>query len=77
MEPWFGLYFRAWEALRFARFYGALGGEGPISYQAISRYAADHEIRGTDFDEFLHFLQAVDAEWLDYRVENSKAVGKD
>jgi len=67
MEPWFGLYFRAWDALRFDRFYGALGGEGPISYMAISRYAIDHAIGGQDLDEFVHFLQAVDAEWLSYR----------
>ncbi|WP_139108371.1 MULTISPECIES: hypothetical protein [unclassified Ensifer] len=72
IEPWHGLYFRAWEALRFDRFYGAFGGEGPISYTAISRYAADHGIGGDHFGDFLTFLQAIDAEWLDWRSEKEK-----
>ncbi|MCT7665665.1 hypothetical protein [Shinella kummerowiae] len=71
-EDWFALYFRAWENLRHDRFYGAFGGETPISYLAISRYAADHDIAGDDFRWFLHFVQACDAEWLDYRSEQEK-----
>ncbi|KQU79817.1 hypothetical protein ASD00_36005 [Ensifer sp. Root31] len=71
VEPWHGLYFRAWEALRFDRFYGAFGSEGPISYQAISRYAADHAISGNEFAEFMHFLQAVDAEWIEVKAEQA------
>ncbi|MQW24290.1 hypothetical protein [Sinorhizobium meliloti] len=75
VEPWHGLYFRAWEALRFDRFYGALGGETSISYGAISRYASDHGITGDDFASFVHFLQALDAEWLQHLASNAKNRG--
>lgn len=71
-EGWFLLYFRAWENLRFDRFYGALGGEMPISYMAISRYSEDHGITGEDFRWFLHFVQACDAEWIDFTLEKEK-----
>lgn len=70
-EPWHGLYFRAWEDLRFDRFYGALGGEAPIYYSAMSRFAADHSIKGEEFAQFRRFLQAIDAEWISYVAEKS------
>lgn len=69
---WWGVYFEAWEALRYDRFYGAMGGEGPISYQVISLYARDHDITGDDFRLFRATLQLVDAEWLDYAAEQRK-----
>jgi hypothetical protein len=72
-EPWHGLYFRAWEDLRFDRFYGAFGGEGPISYVAMSRFAADHGIRGEEFAQFRRFLQAIDAEWIAFTAEKAEA----
>ncbi|MGY5812003.1 hypothetical protein ACXHXG_30425 [Rhizobium sp. LEGMi198b] len=71
-EAWHGLYFRAWEDLRFDRFYGALGGEAPISYLAISRYAEDHGLRDEEFAQFKRFLQAIDAEWIKYASENAE-----
>jgi len=40
------------------------GGETPISYQAISRYAADHGIAGEDLRIFTLYIRAIDAEWL-------------
>jgi hypothetical protein len=65
-QPWHGLYWRAFEALRFDRQYGALGGETPISYIAISRYAEDHGIGPDDIHLFHTLIAAVDAEWLAY-----------
>ena len=70
-EPWHGLYFRAWEDLRFDRFYGAMGGEAPISYVAMSRFAEDHKIRGEEFSQFRTFLQAIDAEWIKFVAEKA------
>ncbi|NTJ46515.1 hypothetical protein G6K93_05740 [Agrobacterium rhizogenes] len=72
-EAWHGLYFRAWEDLRFDRFYGAMGGEAPISYVAMSRFAEDHGIRGEEFAQFRRFLQAIDAEWIAFTAENAEA----
>ncbi|RLP22268.1 hypothetical protein [Mesorhizobium sp. YM1C-6-2] len=60
------MYWRAWEALRHDRQYGALGGETPISYIAISRFAQDNEIPPADFTLFHRFMTAIDAEWLDH-----------
>ncbi|NTJ83371.1 hypothetical protein G6M50_36920 [Agrobacterium rhizogenes] len=75
-EAWHGLYFRAWEDLRFDRFYGAMGGETPISYLAISRFAEDHGIRAEEFAQFKHFLQAIDAEWIKYVSEKAGSQGQ-
>lgn len=65
-EEWFGLYFRAFETLRFDRQYGAMGGESPLSYLAIRAYAADHGVVGGDFVIFHTLIAAVDAEWLEH-----------
>jgi hypothetical protein len=72
IAPWFDLYFRAFEALRFDRQYGALGGETPISYLAISRYAEDHGIGADDIHLFRLFMGALDAEWLDHVAREQK-----
>lgn len=71
-EPWHALYWRAFDALRFDRQYGALGGETPISYLAISRYAEDQGIGPDDIHLFRTFLAAVDAEWLAHVAEEEK-----
>lgn len=72
-EPWHGLYWEAWEALRFDRQYGAFGGESPISYVAMRAYAAANGVHGADFDLFRRFLGMVDDEWLRHVSERSKA----
>lgn len=75
-EPadWHPLYWRAWAALRYDRPYGAMGGEGPVPYAAISGYAKDHGIAGNDFRTFHILFAAIDAEWLDYvaEIQNEK-----
>jgi hypothetical protein len=50
-----------------------MGGEGPISYQALSTYARDHGILGSEFRVFRAFMGAMDAEWLKYRAVQDKA----
>lgn len=70
-EPreWHGSYFRAFDLLQADRSYGAMGGEGPIFYTAMSRYAADHGIAGEDWILFKVFINALDAEYLKVREE--------
>lgn len=63
-EPWHEMYFRAFDELRFDRFYGAFGGEGPISYLAKSRYAEDFGLAGLELRRFHHFMNAIDEEHL-------------
>lgn len=59
--------------MRHDRFVGAMGGEGPIYYQAISRYARDQSIGAAQFDEFRRIVLSMDAEYLDYVSEKAKA----
>lgn len=72
-EPWHRLYWEAWEALRFDRFYGARGGEGPIPYMAIRAYAEDHDITGDDFRLFRTFMSMIDTEWLKHVAARDEA----
>lgn len=67
-EPrlWHGFYWRAWACLKGDRQYGAFGGEGPMSFIAIERYARRYCIDGVDFETFLHLMMALDAEWLEF-----------
>ncbi|QNQ62239.1 hypothetical protein IB024_00290 [Brucella sp. 6810] len=74
-EPWHELYWRAWSCVRYDRYYGALGGESPISYMAISRFAADNGIAGADFTFFHRLLSALDDEWLMF-VAQTKGKGE-
>lgn len=75
-QEWFGLYWRAWEAIGFDRQYGQMGGESPISYLAISQYARDHGILGEDFSNFHRLIAAMDAEWLEHVDRQMKAKDK-
>lgn len=68
-RPWHDLYFRAFDALQFDRFIGAMGGEGPIYYQALSRYADDQGIAGEDRRLFDIFMNACDGEYLKMQRE--------
>ncbi|MCV9960728.1 hypothetical protein OIU34_02350 [Pararhizobium sp. BT-229] len=72
-RPWHGLYFRAFDALRYDRFYGAFGGQTPISYLAISTYARDHAITGNDFGHFLQAMHELDRVFLELEAMKSKA----
>ncbi|WP_458575165.1 phage tail assembly chaperone [Pseudaminobacter sp. NGMCC 1.201702] len=74
-QPWHSLYWQAWEALRFDRQYGAFGGETPISYLAISQYARDHDIGGSDLMLFHRFMAAIDGEWLEHVRKREKKEG--
>ncbi len=76
-EPWHGLYWEAWDALRFDRQYGAYGGQTPIPYLVIRAYAKDHGIVGEDLQLFRSFMTAIDAEWLNFVAERDKKGGKE
>lgn len=74
-EPrvWHDLYFQAFDALRYDRPYGALGGQMPISYLAISTYAHDHGISGNDFGRFRRIFNRIDEAYLAHAAEVQKA----
>jgi hypothetical protein len=78
-EPrtWHDLYFRAFDALQYDRFYGAMGGEGPIYYMALSQYARDHAIVGDEWTQFKIFMNALDGEWLAFRREQDEAARRE
>lgn len=70
---WAGHLYAAWQLLRDDRFYGAMGGLGRIYYSAISAYAADHHICGSDLHDFVTFLAAMDDEYVAIMTEKQKA----
>lgn len=74
-QPWHSLYWRAWEALRFDRQFGAMGGELPIPYTAISQYARDNEITGNDFRVFHALMSVLDSEWLAHQAKKTEKPG--
>lgn len=74
-EPrqWHGLYFRAFDALRYDRPYGAFGGQMPINYVAMSTYARDHGITGSAFKDFLLIVSQLDRVFLKMEEERQKS----
>ncbi|WP_416065419.1 hypothetical protein ACK9YZ_01335 [Rhizobium sp. ZK1] len=72
-QAWHAMYFEAFDALQYDRFYGAMGGEGPIYYTALSQYARDHDISGDRLKRFHVFMNAIDGEWLKIQRERSEA----
>jgi hypothetical protein len=75
-QPWHALYYRAFDALQYDRFYGSHGGQSAIFYTALSQYARDHEISGDDFRRFLTFMNAIDGEHLAIVGEEIKAMAQ-
>lgn len=77
-EPrsWHQMYFKAFDALQYDRFIGAMGGEGPIYWQALDRYANRLGITGQEFSWFELFMNAVDGEYLKMQREKSDAEEK-
>ncbi len=75
-EIWHGLYWEAWDAIRFDRQYGVYGGQSPLSYKVVAEYADDHGIVGEDRWFFRMFMTAIDAEWLRYAAARDKKGGK-
>lgn len=71
-EAWHELYFRAWDDLRFDRTYGAMGGETPIPFSALSAYASQIGITGGDLRLFVTFMSVLDTVHLERVAEASK-----
>lgn len=71
-ELWHDFYWRAFEALRYDRQYGAFGGESPIGFVAIDAYARRYGIDGDAFDRFMRLVNAIDDEWLGWKAERAK-----
>lgn len=70
---WSGSIYRAWQALRDDRHYGAMGGLGRIYFTAKDRYAERYGIEGDEFDDFLMFIDAMDEEYVAVSNEKQKA----
>jgi hypothetical protein len=71
IPPEFQEFWIAWHMLRDDRPLGAMGGCGGIYYTAISRYAEDHEITGSDFTAFLLIVRGMDAEYQSWVAERN------
>ncbi|RWQ16087.1 hypothetical protein [Mesorhizobium sp.] len=71
-EYWHDFYWRAWEALRFDRQYGAMGGESPIAFIAYDAYAKRYGLEGEAFERFHAFMTAIDTEWLIHIANKTK-----
>lgn len=71
--PWSDYIRNAWGELRDDRHIGAMGGMGRIYFSAIHQYAVRSEISGSDFDDFLMFLRALDDEFMRHVAEKQKA----
>lgn len=76
-EAWHAFYMQAWQTLRHDRQYFAFGGETPISFMALDRYAQRYGIEGEAFERFLAFMDAIDEEWLAYVDEQAKSKQSD
>jgi len=77
VEPWANMYFSAFNALRDDRQYSDSGGCARISYLAIDRWAARHQIQDDEFGIFHALIRAMDDEyvaWFD--EEAAKAAEK-
>ncbi len=72
VHPWHDLYLHAFDALRYDRFYGAFGGETPITYLALSQFCRDYAIEDEDRTRFMIFINAIDAEYLSMLAEDAK-----
>ena len=44
-----------------------MGGEGPIPFMAIDRYAERYRLSADEFDRFHELLKTMDATWLKLR----------
>ncbi len=71
-QEWHPFYLRAWEALRYDRQYGAMGGHSPISFASIDAYARRYGVVDDAFDHLLVFVTAIDDEWLKIVAEKQK-----
>lgn len=69
IEPALEFYWQAWHQLRDDRQFGAFGGCSGIFYSAISRYARDYGIDGSEFPIFVTLIRAMDVEYLDWIAE--------
>lgn len=72
VQLWHDLYFHAFDALRYDRFYGAFGGETPITYMALSQFCRDYGIEDEARVRFMTFINAIDAEYLSFIAEEAK-----
>lgn len=71
LPEWAEWYVEAWQALRFDRQYGALGGETGISFVAVDAFARSRGVEGVARVDLERFVRALDGVWLDYVAEQT------
>jgi hypothetical protein len=76
LDPELAIYWTAWNILRDDRHFGAMGGGGMIYYSAISRYARDNAITGSDFSVFVTLVREMDSEYLLWLSEQNPPTSK-
>lgn len=70
---WSGYLQDAWGELVDDRHIGSMGGLGKIWFSSIKAYAEQFGIVGSEFNDFLTFIRAIDGEYLDIMRERAKA----
>lgn len=65
MKENLSFYLRAFHRLSHERHYGAWGGVTSIYYTAISTYARDFGITGSQFEIFLRVIDALDRVYIE------------
>ena len=72
LPEWTNIYWKAWHDLQNDRFIGAMGGQGPIFYQAISQWARDHGMDGEEIDILKKIVMMMDEVYLEIQSKRSK-----
>lgn len=49
-----------------------MGGETPVPFSALDRYAVRYGIEGGEFDTFAWLFRQIDDEWLSIMAERRK-----
>lgn len=72
LRPELMMYRQAWQDLRYDRTFGAMGGEFPLPFSSIDRYAKRYGIAGRAFDILHELLYALDGVHLEIVAEKQK-----
>lgn len=72
LPEWAFLYWTAWHELQFDRFVGAMGGQGPIYYTAISHWARDNRLSSDALAILKTTVRGMDEVYLGVMAKKSK-----
>lgn len=69
VDEYLSFYWDAWNDLKNDRQIDGAGGCSPIFYTALSQYARDKGLVGSDLDRFVKLLRAMDQEYLKWLAD--------